>query len=120
MHHTETQIASMKFYSSDAPQTNEHPTLEITYGPLGNKEIDFKEAIIQPNPFTDAFNIRGLQGNYAISISDMNGRIAREMNIESTGHDIEIDQLNQIPAGIYLLKAIGQKGNYFGKIVKVE
>lgn len=120
MHHTETNIASMKFYSSDAPQINEHPRLEITYGTVGNKEIYFKEAIIQPNPFTNSFIIRNLTGEYSVSVMNISGKEVYAGKAVNVGNDLEVDQLDYLPVGMYFVKIFGTSGNFFGKISKAN
>ncbi len=117
---TEQGISSMKFYSSDGAIAEKRPLLQVTYGTVANKEIHFENAVIQPNPFSNAFVIRDLQGKYSVSISDMNGRTIYKVEAESTGNDLLINHLDDVPAGMYFINAIGKSDNYFGKIVKTS
>lgn len=116
----EQGVSAMKFYSSDGAIADKRPMLQITYGTVANNEISFKKANVQPNPFTNAFVIRDLEGKYDISISDMNGSKLLSFNVENNGNELLINQANYLPAGIYLLKATGEKGNYISKIIKAK
>lgn len=120
MNHTETQIGSMKFASSDASNINLHPTLEITYGTVANKEIDFRSATIQPNPFTNSFIIRDLPGEYSITISNVSGKKVYSAKAERVGNDLIVNQLEGLPAGMYVLNIAGEKTNYNGKVFKAS
>lgn len=116
----EQGMRSMKFYSSDGPNPDKHPRLQVTYGTVANKEIQYTKATIQPNPFSSSFVIRDLTGVYQINITDMSGNVIHSSTVEANGNDVVVSQLGNLPAGIYLLNAIGSAGNYFSKIIKTS
>ena len=117
---TEETFRSMKFATSDFDDPSRHPKLEICYTTTtSNHEIPFKEINIQPNPFQGSFLIRDLIGKYILSITDINGKVIYNTEVESNGH-IEMDRLENIPSGIYFIRAFGESGNYFTKIVKAN
>ena len=118
---TEETFRSMKFATSDFDDPSRHPKLEICYTTtVSNHEIPFKEVNIQPNPFQNSFLIRDLVGKYTLIISDLNGKVIQSTEVESSGNHIYMDHLENIPSGIYFVRAFGESGNYFQKIVKAD
>ncbi|MGB3075454.1 MAG: DNRLRE domain-containing protein [Chitinophagales bacterium] len=115
----EVALRSMKFSSSDVADHSKHPKLDICYRiNTANKEIQFNQAVIQPNPFDNSFTIQQLSGKYVIYISDLNGKIIHTAVIESLDGNARIENLDFLPSGIYFVKAVGSLNNYFGKIIK--
>ncbi|HZV68250.1 MAG TPA: DNRLRE domain-containing protein [Saprospiraceae bacterium] len=117
----EVVLRSMKFSSGDVGDDSKHPKLDICYRiTTANKEIQFKKAVIQPNPFENSFTIMDLSGSYMITITDLNGKVIHETKVESKENKIEIENLAFIPAGIYFVKASGNLDRYYGKIIKTD
>ncbi len=115
----EVVLRSMKFSSSDVADDSKHPKLDICYRiNTANKEIHFNQAVIKPNPFDQSFTIVDISGRYVVTISDLNGRIIYTTEVESQGDQITIDNLLNLPPGMYFVRAFGIAGNYFGKIFK--
>jgi len=118
---TEETFRSMKFATSDFDDPSRHPKLEICYTTTtSNHEIPFKEVNIQPNPFLNSFLIQDLVGKYNITITDISGKVIHTTELESTGNHIYVDQLENLPTGIYYVRAYGESGNYFQKIIKAN
>ncbi|HJW30343.1 MAG TPA: DNRLRE domain-containing protein, partial [Saprospiraceae bacterium] len=71
---TEEVVRSMKFASSDYSNAAKHPKLEICYS-IGTevKDINTLPLLISPNPFSDQLTIRGIQGDYALTVQDLQG-----------------------------------------------
>src|SRR5687767_4607014 len=80
---TEQGLNSMKFYSSDAANADERPRLEISFAPVSNEDLYLKHASIRPNPFDDSVIMENLEGNYLITISDVNGKQIHTAAVES-------------------------------------
>lgn len=69
---------------------------------------------IYPNPVTDGFQIKGINGNTTIHISDLNGKIRMSKEIIENCY-ISIESL---PQGIYLVRILTDKGWTIKKMVK--
>ncbi len=117
---TEEVFRSMKFSSSDVTDPTKHPKLEICYQlPSANKEIKVNQINVIPNPFQHFFIMHGLEGSFFITLTDLNGRIYFSREINSSENNIEIDNLEYLPAGFYIVNAYNQTIHYFGKVIKI-
>ncbi|MEO7906013.1 MAG: DNRLRE domain-containing protein [Saprospiraceae bacterium] len=114
----EEGMGSMKFYSSDGSNIDEHPRLVITYGSVANKEIRPDEIFVHPNPFSNSISINDLTGVYFMTITDVNGKTFMQKEIELDVTDHQINGLEALPPGSYFLNLTGKDKNYFGRIVK--
>jgi len=69
---------------------------------------------IYPNPVTDGFQIKGIEGNATLQISDLNGKIWLSRVIS----DNEYLPANVLQSGIYLVKVSTTKGDIIKKLFK--
>lgn len=113
----EEGMNSIKFYSSDGPSEFERPKLQITWGTVGSKDIQYKELTTRPNPFVDAIILENLTGDFLVTISDVNGKAVYSEN-KSAGTEIRIDDLHSLPGGIYFINAKGESGSYLSRAMK--
>lgn len=67
---------------------------------VGTPENPEKTVAIFPNPVHDVLTLRNLQGNQAVSIYAIDGRLMRSMTVSS---DQTID-VSDFPVGLYLVK----------------
>ena len=115
---TEQIYRSLKFSSGDYEDPGRHPKLDVCYTTIvSNKDLEFKEVEILPNPFEQSFIIRNLEGPYTIQISDINGRIVYQRNLVSERSGLVVDEMHDLPAGMYFVRASGSE-EYYGKVVK--
>jgi hypothetical protein len=115
---TEQGLNSMKFYSSDGANPDERPRLEITYATVANKDAYIKESSIRPNPFDESIILENLNGKFLIYITDVNGKNVFATEKESVGGEIIVDNLSNLPRGIYFVSAENESIRYFSKAVK--
>jgi hypothetical protein len=118
---TEDIYRSMKFASGDFGDPSRHPKLEVCYRmSVSNKDLFFDSITIRPNPFYKSFILQNLKGSYLIYMTDVNGKRVYMEEIENTNGEIEVNHLDDLPAGIYFINAVSASGNYFSKIVKAD
>ena len=87
------------------------------YGLNGITELSTLQTKVYPNPFNSSFSVYHTGDVKTIALYDMEGRLVREVqcNINEQITGIEAGNL---PAGIYLLKAISDKGVGITKITR--
>jgi hypothetical protein len=115
---TEQGMNAMKFYSSDASEAFERPSLQITWGVVGTSDINAREIIARPNPFVDGFAIENINGTYTINISDLTGQRVHQSKNESIQSRIEVTGIKDLLPGIYVVTATNENETYFSKIIK--
>ncbi len=111
---TEQYYRCLLFASSDHPDYNRHPKLEITYttniGINDNKELlDLVE--IYPNPTDDLLFIKFNQikdKSVLVNIIDSQGKLVLNTQLESTIEAPFKIHLKNYPAGIYFIKIQGE------------
>ena len=117
----EVTFKGLTFASSEHPDTNLHPKLEITYNTLaGINDANKADEIFTayPNPAKEFIIIRfndNLPNN--ISIVDINGKLVKSQKIDSKKTTIDIKDL--APA-TYLLKTIVNGKEFSRKFVKKQ
>lgn len=89
---------------------------------LGIRSINFSSSqsqlAIYPNPTADYVNINIEYGKYhQCIVSDTNGKILQQINIESTLQGFSV-HLENYPSGVYILKLIGRESASVHKILK--
>jgi hypothetical protein len=86
------------------------PSVSVPENSSGNKMA------VCPNPASGFFRVAGtFPGVYRVEIADINGRTRIDNEFRLPDDLIRIDEL---PAGIYSLRATGTKGVYTGKVLK--
>lgn len=116
---TEEVFRSMRFASTDHPDPNLHPYLEVCYtATVANHEVDYVQKEVHPNPFTDVIVVEGLQGTYDLTMVDVQGKVIRAEKLEEVGESLQINDLGGLPAGVYFLYLRGENGSYYSKVVK--
>ncbi len=89
--------------------------LSIT-GTLANNNFDANKFSVYPNPAANIVNIAGNGINIkAIEITDINGRVVKNVNINGTQTQVNISDLSQ---GVYMMKISSDEGVAIKKIVK--
>ena len=117
----EVIFRSMKFASSDYSNSDLHPKLELCYlTNVSNKEIYYEEKLVHPNPFNNYFSIDNVEGRFELKLSDSGGRIVYALESESHGESFYVEEIENLPAGIYFLNVRSNAGNYFSKVVKAQ
>ena len=112
---------AMKFYSSDGPNPDERPRLVITYSTgVATHDIRVSPLTVSPNPFTNSLVLEGFSGSYVVSISDINGKVLLNQNIESVGDILAMNNLHSLAEGVYLIRAEGNDKVDVGKAIKSE
>lgn len=84
-----------------------------------NQQFLNDEVILQPNPFNDQFSITFKEENLSfetLEIFNLNGQLLKSVAI--LGQETLID-LQNFPAGTYILKTVGTKGIWTSRIVKI-
>lgn len=84
---------------------------------LPRASFDSESFSVYPNPINDNFNIQN-GNNIAISgltISDINGRTVKTLNVNAIENQINISDLN---SGVYFLNITSDKGSATKKIIK--
>jgi hypothetical protein len=79
-----------------------------------NNQIINQELVLFPNPITDYFQLRGIQGKTVIAINDLNGRVILRKNID---HD-ETIPVNGLKKGIYFIRINNHEGIIVKKLIK--
>ncbi len=115
---------------------NVNNTTCILYVPIGSKSLyqaayqwkDFTNIVemttavptltnesisISPNPVTDGFRIKGIEGTSEIRLTDLNGKVLLTKQVTSN----ETITVNNLPQGIYIVKIITDKGITERKLV---
>ena len=69
---------------------------------------------VYPNPFQATLNLKGIENGVTYSILFIDGRIAKSGIVQNE----EINDLDLLPKGTYLLQLGGEKGSVVKKIVK--
>ena len=69
---------------------------------------------LYPNPITESFQISGLEGVGAMTISDLNGKTILSKQVISN----ESISVGTLPKGIYILKVITNEGTVVREVVK--
>ncbi|VXD15923.1 T9SS type A sorting domain-containing protein [Marinoscillum sp. 108] len=81
---------------------------------LGFRRKYFKDLEVYPNPVEDmlTINYRNLVSpNVAARLMDMNGNLIEELTLKNgSEHSVEL-QMNQLPAGVYLLNFVDRSSN---------
>lgn len=71
--------------------------------------IDMEQSLAWPNPFTNHFSLKLPAGQFEITVTDLYGR--RYMQSNAIGNNtLTINELSEVPAGIYLVKITSEKG----------
>ncbi|MCB0663936.1 MAG: T9SS type A sorting domain-containing protein, partial [Saprospiraceae bacterium] len=78
----------------------------VTIGTTSTKEVDKEQIQIYPNPTSDYFKLRNVEGVRAIHLYNMLGRSIRNYEV-GVGKNYYIGDL---PAGMYLASIIGKNG----------
>lgn len=78
------------------------------------KQNNINKLKLYPNPIIQDFKIGGLNGIAHLSITDLNGKIQFEKQIESS----ENISINNLPKGVYFAKIITNEGVIERKIIK--
>jgi hypothetical protein len=71
---------------------------------------------VYPNPFLNSFTIRGAEMGTVAFLYTADGRLISETKV--TGHEVMITELQELPAGIYILRISGKSGNSNVKMTK--
>jgi hypothetical protein len=112
---------AMKFYSSDGPNPDERPRLVITYSTgVATTDIHSSPLSVTPNPFVNSIALEGLSGNYTVSISDINGKVVMNQDIESLNDILLVSDLHLLPGGMYVIRAESNEEVFVGKAIKSE
>jgi len=72
----DADVSNTTFYVDDIMG----PALQTT---ASNNDFEISDVVIYPNPANDVVQIKNLQGNKTIKISDINGRIVSQTNTDS-------------------------------------
>ena len=89
-----------------------------TSSTVANNDIYFRETSIKPNPFDHSLILENLSGKYLINITDVNGKNVFTTEKESIDGEIVVNNLSNLPGGIYFITAEGESQSYFSKAVK--
>jgi hypothetical protein len=109
---------SMKFYSSDASAEFERPMLTVTYSTTSTFDPGAIEVKSEPNPFSDFFLFRNIGSSYDLAMTDCQGQTIFSKTGEVTDNTIYVDQLDNIPPGIYFVTVKSENNIYFSRIIK--
>lgn len=88
-----------------------------SYTPVGINEVYRSEYSISvvPNPATNNVNINVSEKSVQLAVYDMMGRVVRNENLSNGSNILSIEEL---PAGLYLLRFSGPNTNYTYKLIK--
>jgi hypothetical protein len=78
--------------------------------------IEVKNVEVYPNPFQNSFTIRGAEVGAVAFLYTADGRLISESLV--TGHEVMVTELEELPAGIYILRISGKSGISNVKISK--
>ncbi len=78
--------------------------------------MEAKNPEVYPNPFLNSFTIRGAEMGAVAFLYTADGRLISETKV--TGHEVIITELQELPAGIYILRISGKSGISNVKITK--
>ena len=84
---------------------------------LTNETFEVEDFSLYPNPINDSFIIQNKNNTtiLGLMISDINGKIVKNINVNSIGNEINISDLN---SGIYFLNIDTENGTATKKIIK--
>jgi hypothetical protein len=80
----------------------------------GVGELLKNEITLFPNPVTDGFRVKGLEGRAALTISDLTGKTMLSKTVEGD----EYISVNSLSKGIYVIRMATAKGMIEKKMVK--
>jgi len=72
-----------------------------------------KQVSLYPNPATDAFFVKGVEGTKVITISDLNGRLLLSKNITAN----EMISVRNLSNGIYLVAILSNNATKIEKLI---
>lgn len=118
---TEEVFRSMKFASSDFPEADKRPKLEICYT-LGTatNELPVLSLSVNPNPFTDQLVLYDLEGELEIVICDLLGKQYFARKIIADKQPVILSEANRLLPGVYIVSATSKKARFVSQIAKVE
>jgi len=111
--------ANTKYYVR-AYATNNVNTVygeEVTFTTLnasGLNDTENLQLTLYPNPATEAFRIKGLNGISTLSLTDLSGRTLIQKQVS----DNEAVSVSTLPTGVYILKIKNNEGTTERKVVK--
>lgn len=85
---------------------------------LGINEFNDNSISVYPNPAKDILNISNSNQSFinAIEVTDINGRLVKSQKFSNV-NDIQVN-ISDLSKGVYMLKAVSDKGAVIKKIVK--
>ena len=85
---------------------------------LGINEFNDNSISVYPNPTKDILNISNSNQSFinAIEVTDINGRLVKSQKFSNV-NDIQVN-ISDLSKGVYMLKAVSDKGTVIKKIVK--
>ncbi|HUR30097.1 MAG TPA: DNRLRE domain-containing protein [Saprospiraceae bacterium] len=112
---------AMKFYSSDAAIADKRPRLVIVYSTMSaTNDVRAIPVAVSPNPFQQSFSVEGIEGNYTLTITDINGQVMHHEKGDNTDSFLEIDQLDKLTPGFYYITVINNEKVLTGKAIKTN
>jgi hypothetical protein len=81
---------------------------------MGIANYNFENASFFPNPASDNITITTREDNSEVDIYDITGELMRKETIATNG----IISINDLSAGVYVIRISGEKTVYTGKLIK--
>jgi len=75
---------------------------------------DGRSIMLYPNPVTDGFRIKGIEGKAEITITDLSGRVYFKKTIGTN----EVVPTENFAKGIYLVRVVDSEGTFEKKLIK--
>jgi len=109
---TSTGVYDVELTSTNAECGDDITVIQVsvTVSTLGVEDNELEALNIYPNPFNNSITInlpRGFDSqNMAINLYDLRGRIISTLPVINSNNSIQIDNLNKLSVGSYLLKIV--------------
>jgi len=108
-----TKSDGSAFYVTDYYNGTVRVYKNITVG-IDELKKDIFNATVYPNPVTNGFRIKGIEGTSELRLTDLNGKVLLTKQV--TGN--ETITVNNLPQGMYIVKIITSEGMIERKLVK--
>ena len=109
-------------YNPDQADTDGDGKGDLCDDPLAISEQTLQDVLVSPNPFKNAISIQlpdnSKSESFSVILYDISGRVILNLKESNDGGVIEVNGLQSIKQGVYLVKIASSSKSYVKRLVK--